>query len=1477
MSDSAPAQVVTFYSYKGGTGRSQALANVAWILASNRRRVLVIDWDLEAPGLHRYFAPFLFDASLAESDGLIEFVLEYSTKALTRSPDRADDGNWYKRLADISRFAISVDYAFDGEGAIDLVPAGRQDAFYAERVRSFDWHNFYDRLRGGAFLEETRNQIIESYHYILIDSRTGVSDTSGICTVQLPDVVVACFTANNQSIDGTAAVAASVCQQERLRGPVRLLPLLTRVDTSEKHKLKRRKELARAEFDELLPADWALDRREEYWGAAQVPYIPFYAYEEVLAPFDDQPGDAASMLTAMVSLTSAITGGELSRLGDRPTREKCLEIQTKYSRHKKLPPSTSDSATLEAIYDIYVSFGARDRKLVRPIVERLRKDGVRFYYDEWHLLPGQNWRDEAQKALDASPACVVFIGDELGTWQTQEVLGFVSERLAKSRGRFRVIPALLAGSEHSRLPEFLRDITSVDFNGDQDEAFGHLLDAIRGVASSPAPSADECPYKGLEFFDSKDARVFFGRESLTAEILDRLRVILAMRGARRTVGIVGPPGSGKSSVARAGLIDALRRGKLEGSAQWPIVIFKPGLDPLESLTIALSTIPELSLSQNPTRLGEMIRAMLLGKDALHLALRIALANSPSDRRVIVLVDQAEEVFTLCRDSARRDAFLENLAYATQVESGNTTVAFTARDDIHLDDLALIAIAGPIESLFQTAFLSRDELRRAIEEPAKLVGLAVEPALVNLLLQEVYQQPGGLWLLQAALVSLWQRREDRTLTAQAYATIGGVQGILFGLAEDAYARLDPSDQQIFRDVLLSLSASGNPGRLALVSLRSPGASSDQVSAVVRAMVDRRVLTTESGGPNDPNVMPAHESLLLAWPKLLGWKKDLETAQASRDQRSHRASVEVTFDTIEVKPALVVYAVWHPRWNEGVTYANQIYSRFARDVNDPLSRGIGIPVYFRSEPTTPAAMTPTPIRMNDARRTAVVAFVSSHMAVDEAWMTYLRALVEEARGSDNQHRVLLVAVSPAVWRSDSVLSRMIFIRLYDFRGEKTARLLGILAQELGRLLWGAPGASQKEQRSRLFLSHALQDGMRLADAITAHARQERNLDVVADEVAYGDWQEWVEESLSDAIFLALRTDSYASRQWCRSEVLAAKRSEIPMVVVDALERVEPRAFPYLGNIPSIRWTGTNAEEVVDLAIQEWLRLLHARARFESLREIGRIPANSRLLCRPPELLDCHGNDALEAADGGRETVVVYPDPPLGEQELVVLSRFWPGVTFVTPTGAEPLGSPPRPPYWALAFPTGGPEPEWPWFAPPGRCPGRAGPLPTRSGCVPCLRRRLAQGWHYRAARGRHANPSWAHGPRSTQDRQLFGLAHLPRSRPGESRRLGRRRRLSTNPASERPHYGNGARSHAAAPSHSRGSFRSPLYPSPLSHGDARADDCLVRRRARARWKTSGLRWEIPGNCRGGLLGPPLRQAALSPGWLRGQCPSSHRGPP
>src|ERR1035438_5575749 len=126
-----PGRIITFYSYKGGTGRSMALANMAWILASRGKKVLAIDWDLEAPGLHRYFRPFLVEPELSSTPGLIEFVREYAAQAMT-PPSCAkgqEDPNWYIPFADITRYAVPLDWNFDG-GCLHLVPAGKQDPHY---------------------------------------------------------------------------------------------------------------------------------------------------------------------------------------------------------------------------------------------------------------------------------------------------------------------------------------------------------------------------------------------------------------------------------------------------------------------------------------------------------------------------------------------------------------------------------------------------------------------------------------------------------------------------------------------------------------------------------------------------------------------------------------------------------------------------------------------------------------------------------------------------------------------------------------------------------------------------------------------------------------------------------------------------------------------------------------------------------------------------------------------------------------------------------------------------------------------------------------------------------------------------------------------------------------------------------------------------------------------------------------------------
>src|SRR5688500_9137310 len=162
MADAQPplGRIITFYSYKGGTGRSMPLANIAWMLACEGRRVLAIDWDLEAPGLHRYFRPFLIDDEVTASEGLMDFVDRYATEAIRPLPEGTHpDPGWYLELADFSDYIVSVNFPhFRAGGKIDFLPAGRQGDHYALSVSAFNWQNFFDRLGGGGFIEAVKER-----------------------------------------------------------------------------------------------------------------------------------------------------------------------------------------------------------------------------------------------------------------------------------------------------------------------------------------------------------------------------------------------------------------------------------------------------------------------------------------------------------------------------------------------------------------------------------------------------------------------------------------------------------------------------------------------------------------------------------------------------------------------------------------------------------------------------------------------------------------------------------------------------------------------------------------------------------------------------------------------------------------------------------------------------------------------------------------------------------------------------------------------------------------------------------------------------------------------------------------------------------------------------------------------------------------------------------------------------------------------
>ena len=274
-----------------------------------------------------------------------------------------------------------------------------------------------------------------------------------------------------------------------------------------------------------------------------------------------------------------------------------------------------------------------------------------------------------------------------------------------------------------------------------------------------------CPYRGLAPFDAAHAEYFFGRERLVAELVARLvgSTLLA---------VVGPSGSGKSSAVRAGLLPALADGVVPGSEHWRRAVMRPGARPLAELSRALArAVPEA------------------GDEGAAPWIADALERLPDGERLVLLIDQFEEAFVACRDQAEREAFFDALVEGAGDPDERLVVVLAIRGDFyarcaeHAELSTLVSanqlLVGPMR---------RDELRRAIELPARRAGLRVEPRLVSALVGDVAEEPGGLPLLSAALVELWQRRDGRSLRYGVYERSGGVSGAVARLAEHAYQRL-----------------------------------------------------------------------------------------------------------------------------------------------------------------------------------------------------------------------------------------------------------------------------------------------------------------------------------------------------------------------------------------------------------------------------------------------------------------------------------------------------------------------------------------------------------------------------------------------------------------------------------------------------------------------------------------------------------------
>jgi hypothetical protein len=477
---SQAGKIITFYSYKGGTGRSMALANIACLLAKQlaktSQRVLVMDWDLEAPGLHRFFSAKSDLPEYEQKPGVIEYFHSLY-QLLEEFPDLkyqlvAPDG-W--RLLE-EKLPLDNYVIPDVVGGVDFMRAGRFGPDYPKLVGSFNWIEFFNRY--GYVIRTFREILANKYVYTLVDSRTGLTDVSGICTTLLPEKLVGVFTPNLQSLDGLCDVVRQAVEYRSKSDdfrPLSVFPLASRVENAEKDLREKWRKAYQKEFEDLFRNLHGSEQCDltSYFDTVLLPHVSYYAYGENIAVLQERP-DAISLSAAYQRFFDRLTGSDYA--WEVPAIQEIAGI-----------PVVATVKPVDERYDAFLSYVASDAKEVSQVNYQLRRQGVKCFSALHDVVPGEDATAGISKAMAESKAILLFVGPSgSGSWQDQESLA-VLEDYAKNSSK-RMIPVLLPkapSSDELRLPNFLRNLQWVDLRSDLNDqgAIENLIWGLTGKRS----------------------------------------------------------------------------------------------------------------------------------------------------------------------------------------------------------------------------------------------------------------------------------------------------------------------------------------------------------------------------------------------------------------------------------------------------------------------------------------------------------------------------------------------------------------------------------------------------------------------------------------------------------------------------------------------------------------------------------------------------------------------------------------------------------------------------------------------------------------------------------------------------------------------------------------------------------------------------------------------------------------------------------